>query len=58
MDLNSGYPYWVVKNGLLSNFPVLQQDVRCGALVVGAVLLFGSYLVDWWLARRRNRKAK
>jgi glycine/D-amino acid oxidase-like deaminating enzyme len=36
VDLNSGYPFWVVKNGLLSNFPALREDVECGALVVGA----------------------
>ena len=23
------------------------------ALIVGAVLLFGSYLVEWWLKRRK-----
>lgn len=25
-----------------------------GALIVGAVLLFVSYLVEWWLKRRRR----
>ncbi len=24
------------------------------ALVVGVIVLFGSYLVEWWLKRRRN----
>lgn len=27
-----------------------------GALIIGAILLFGSYLLDWWLNRMRNRK--
>lgn len=26
-----------------------------GALVLGAILLFGSYLVQWWTRRRRTR---
>ncbi|GAA3743107.1 hypothetical protein GCM10022239_18180 [Leifsonia bigeumensis] len=26
-----------------------------GALVVGAILLFGSYLVQWWVKRRADR---
>ena len=25
-----------------------------GALVVGGILLFGSYLVQWWAKRQRN----
>lgn len=29
-----------------------------GALIVGAILLFGSYLLDWWVKRRRNRKSR
>lgn len=28
------------------------------ALVVGVILLFGSYLVQWWVTRARNRRAK
>lgn len=26
-----------------------------GALVVGSLLLFGSYLVQWWLKRKTRR---
>lgn len=26
-----------------------------GALLIGAVVLFASYVVEWWLKRRRNR---
>lgn len=26
-----------------------------GALVLGVILLFGSYLVQWWVARGRSR---
>lgn len=26
------------------------------SLLVGVILLFGSYIVQWWLKRSRNRK--
>ena len=35
MDLKSGYPYWAVKNGLMSAFPPLQEDLRCDVAVIG-----------------------
>lgn len=49
MDLTSGYPYWVVKNGLLSSFPALREDVRCDVLVVGAGIT--GALIAYRLAR-------
>jgi hypothetical protein len=27
-----------------------------GALVVGIVLLFGSYVVQWWMAKRKKSR--
>ena len=36
MDVRSGYPFWTVKNGLLANFPSLQQGRRCEIAVIGA----------------------
>ena len=36
MDLKSGYPYWIVKSGLLGAFPALHASHRCDVLVVGA----------------------
>lgn len=36
MDLKSGYPFWVVKNGLLHAYPRLQENLKCDVLVVGA----------------------
>ncbi|MDP9140415.1 MAG: FAD-binding oxidoreductase [Pseudomonadota bacterium] len=47
MDLNSGYPFWTVKNGLLRAFPRLAEPVRCDVLVVGAGItgaLIGDHL--------------
>lgn len=35
MDLKSDLPFWIVRNGLERNYPPLEQDVRCDALVIG-----------------------
>ena len=39
MDLKSGYPYWVVKNGLMHAFPQLDADVIFDVAVVGIRIL-------------------
>ncbi len=36
MDLNSGSPFWVIKNGLLHSYPRLDENLSCDVLVVGA----------------------
>ena len=36
MDLKSGYPFWAIRNGLMTAFPRLQCDTRCDVLIVGA----------------------
>ncbi len=36
MDLNSGSPYWFVRNGLMRAYPRLDASVDCDVLVVGA----------------------
>ncbi len=36
MDLKSGYPFWAVKNGLMSVFPRLESNTTCDVLIVGA----------------------
>jgi len=36
MDLNSGYPFWTVKNGLTAAFPPLIDDIDCDVAVIGA----------------------
>lgn len=36
MDLDSGYPYWAIKNGLLHAFPPLQRELRCDVAIIGA----------------------
>jgi glycine/D-amino acid oxidase-like deaminating enzyme len=47
MDLHSGMPFWIAKNGLLNAFPRLRQSLHCDALVVGAGItgaLIGDHL--------------
>ena len=45
MDLNSGYPFWVVRDGLPGTFPALDEDVACEILVVGAGIT-GALIAD------------
>lgn len=35
MDLKSNEPFWLIKNGLLSSYPTLKEDIKCEILVVG-----------------------
>ena len=36
MDLRSGHPYWLLKNGLMESYPSLDQDVEVEVAVLGA----------------------
>ena len=36
MDLRSGHPYWLLKNGLLESYPTLHQDLDVEVVVMGA----------------------
>lgn len=45
MDLKSGYFWWVVCNGLLQVFFLLEQDLCCDVLVVGGGII-GVLIVD------------
>lgn len=35
MNLTSSHPFWAVNNGLPANYPSLQHDVACDAVVIG-----------------------
>lgn len=48
MDLRSGHPYWLLRNGLLHTFAPLEKDERCDVAVVGAGIT--GALVAWHLA--------
>ena len=36
MDLRSGHPYWLLKNGLMESYPALEQDLDVEVVVLGA----------------------
>ena len=35
MNLTSSHPFWSVNNGLPANYPSLQRDISCDAIVIG-----------------------
>ena len=35
MDLRSGYPFWLLKSGLLADYPSLKHDESCEVAVIG-----------------------
>jgi glycine/D-amino acid oxidase-like deaminating enzyme len=35
MDLTSGAPFWIIRDGLLATYPRLKQDRRCDVAVIG-----------------------
>src|SRR5438105_2820206 len=35
MDLRSGHPYWLLKNGLLATYPPLRRPERCDVAIIG-----------------------
>lgn len=45
MDLKSGYPFWAIKNGLMTAFPPLTDDVRCDVAIVGGGIT-GALIAD------------
>lgn len=48
MDLRSGHPYWLLRNGLLHTFAPLEHDAKCDVVVIGAGIT--GALVSWHLA--------
>lgn len=36
MDLKSNEPFWLIKNGLLTSYPSLHENMECDVLIVGA----------------------
>jgi glycine/D-amino acid oxidase-like deaminating enzyme len=49
MDLTSGYPYWLVNDGLLHSYPRLDADATCRVAVLGGGItgaLVAHHLID------------
>lgn len=45
IDLHSGHPWWVAKNGLLHSYSALREDAECDVLIVGAGIT-GALVAD------------
>jgi glycine/D-amino acid oxidase-like deaminating enzyme len=45
MDLHTGAPYWLVRNGMGALYPALADDARCDVVVVGAGIT-GALVAD------------
>ncbi len=45
MDLESGYPYWTIKNGLLGVYPALKEDETCEVAILGGGIT-GALIAD------------
>ena len=35
MDLRSGQPFWLIKNGIIATYPALDADLTCDVVVIG-----------------------
>jgi glycine/D-amino acid oxidase-like deaminating enzyme len=49
MDLRSHYPYWLLKNGIMNNYPSLQENSQCDVAIVGAGI--SGALAAWYLGK-------
>ena len=51
MDLVSPRPFWPLKNGLLSVYPALRQDLKCDVVVLGAGIT-GAFMAHCLVDKR------
>lgn len=49
MDLRSHYPYWLLKNGIMNNYPSLQENEECDVAIIGAGV--SGALAAWYLGK-------
>lgn len=45
MDLKSGLPFWAIKNGLMTSFPTLQENLSTDIMIIGGGIT-GALLAD------------
>src|SRR4051794_14796915 len=45
MDLRSGHPFWLLKNGLLASYPALTRDESCEVAIIGGGIT-GALVAD------------
>jgi glycine/D-amino acid oxidase-like deaminating enzyme len=49
MDLRSGHPFWLLRNGLMASFAPLEKELTCDVVVVGGGItgaLMGHHLIE------------
>ncbi len=49
MDLRSHYPYWLLRNGIINNYPSLQEKTSCDVAIIGAGV--SGALAAWYLGK-------
>lgn len=49
MDLRSHYPYWLLRHGLVNNFPSLNKNISTEVAIVGAGI--SGALAAWYLCK-------
>ena len=49
MNLKSGFPFWLIKNGLPFNYPKLEKNIKTDVVVMGAGI--SGALVAWQLTQ-------
>jgi alkyl hydroperoxide reductase subunit AhpF len=49
MDLHSNFPYWLLKNGIINNYPSIQENEKCDVAIIGAGI--SGALVAWYLGK-------